>query len=155
MESRLPLAVLAWTPALRRAVIVYAVVGTALTLLVAVVFLDVPALQGAFERGGMPAAKAHRAATAGHISGIAFNVLLVAVYIAVGLAGARRQRWAYWVGLVVYAFTGAGVFIVPARDTGLSEAGLMCTLVNDGFALVVFVWMLISFTRQITRRRSS
>jgi hypothetical protein len=104
----------------------------------------VPALQGAFERGGMPAAQAHRAATAGRIGGIVFNVLLVALYIAVGIAGARGQRWAFWTGLALYGFTGLGVVIVPLRDTGLSTAGLAWTLLNDGLALALFGWMLIS-----------
>jgi hypothetical protein len=144
-----------WTPALRRAVVAYGVVGTVLTLLVAVVFLDVSALEGAFERGGMPPDQAHRAATAGRIGGIVSNVLLVALYMAVGIAGARGQRWAFWTALVIYGFTGAGVVIVPLRDTGLSTAGLVWTLINDGLALVLFTWMMVALIRHLGRRRRS
>jgi hypothetical protein len=141
-----------WTLPLRRAAAGYAAVGTTCTMTVALVFLDVPALQRAFERTGFDPDRAHAAAEASRITGTLFNIALCALYVAVGLAAIRkRSRWAFWTGLVLYAFTGAGVVIVPMRETGLPPAGLLLTLLNDGIALVLFLWMLATILRHRER----
>jgi hypothetical protein len=142
-----------WSRRLRLAVAGYAVLGTVLTMVVALVFLNVPALQQGFEQAGFDPVRARAAAEGTRVTGALANVVLCALYLAVGVAAVRNgSRWAFWTGLVLYGITGAGVVIVPLRDTGLSWAGLSLTLLNDGLALALFGWMLVALIRH--RRRS-
>jgi hypothetical protein len=141
-----------WTRPLRAAAAAYALLGTVLTMVVNLVFLDVPTLEGAYARSGLDPARAHAAAVAGHTGTLASTTVLCALYVAVGIGAWRRRRWAFWVGLLVYGLTGAGVLIVPARDTGLSATGLLLTLVNDGLAAILFGWMLIALIAGMRRR---
>lgn len=87
---------------------------------------------------------------ANQIYGVLVPIVFAAAYLVAGFFALKGRTWSFWLALVVFGVTAAGVVLVPLRgaESGvLNPTGITLALVNDGAAALLVLWMLLGIVR--------